>query len=77
MNLLLPLLVLIALTFIVYLSSLNWRKSLKFALVIVVLEGALRKWVLPQASDMIYFLKDIILLGAYLKFYSSSEPKYH
>ncbi|MDB9458674.1 hypothetical protein PN473_09705, partial [Dolichospermum circinale CS-545/17] len=57
--------------------SLNWRKSVKFALIIVVLEGALRKWVLPQASDMIYFLKDIILLGAYLKFYSSSEPKYH
>lgn len=74
MNLLLLLIVFI---FIVGLSSLNWRKSVKFALIIVVLEGALRKWVLPQASDLIYFLKDIILLGAYLKFYSSSEPKYH
>ena len=77
MNLLLPLLVLIVFIFIVWLSSRNWRKSVKFALIIVVLEGALRKWVLPQASDLIYFLKDIILLGAYLKFYSSSEPKYH
>lgn len=74
MNLLLPLIVLI---FIVWLSSLNWRKSVKLALIIVVLEGALRKWVLPQASDLIYFLKDIILLGAYLRFYLSSEPKYH
>ncbi|MDB9482195.1 hypothetical protein PN476_06130, partial [Dolichospermum circinale CS-537/05] len=74
MNLLLPLIAVIA---IVWLSSLNWRRSVKFALIIVVLEGALRKWVLPQASDLIYFLKDIILLGAYLKFYSSSEPKYH
>ncbi|MDB9536231.1 hypothetical protein PN451_10385 [Dolichospermum planctonicum CS-1226] len=77
MNLLLPLLVLIVFIFIVWLSSRNWRKSVKFALIIVVLEGALRKWVLPQASDLIYFLKDIVLLGAYLKFYSSSEPKYH
>lgn len=77
MNLLLPLLVLIVFIFIVWLSSRNWRKSVKLALIIVVLEGALRKWVLPQASDLIYFLKDIILLGAYLKFYSSSEPKYH
>jgi hypothetical protein len=74
MNLLLPLIVLI---FIVWLSSLNWRKSVKLALIIFVLEGALRKWVLPQASDMIYFLKDLVLLGAYLRFYLSSEPKYH
>ena len=36
MNLLLPLIVLI---FIVWLSSLNWRKSVKLALIIFVLEG--------------------------------------
>jgi hypothetical protein len=43
----------------------------------VVIEGALRKWVLPQASDLIYFLKDFVLIGAYLRYYgfSSSERK--
>jgi hypothetical protein len=61
---------------IVGLSSLDWRRAVKAALVIVVLEGVLRKWVLPQASDMIYFLKDLVLLGAYLRYYLGSEPKY-
>ncbi len=61
---------------IVGLSSLDWRRAVKAALVIVVLEGVLRKWVLPQASDMIYFFKDLVLLGAYLRYYLGSEPKY-
>lgn len=61
---------------IVSLSFLNWRRAVKTVLFVVVLEGVLRKWVLPQASDMIYFLKDLILLGAYLRYYLSPEPKY-
>ncbi|MBW4561262.1 MAG: hypothetical protein KME32_08895 [Mojavia pulchra JT2-VF2] len=67
---------LLGLIIIVGLSSINWRRSVKAALVIVILEGVLRKWVLPQASDFIYFVKDLVLLGAYLKYYFSSEPKY-
>ncbi len=50
---------------LLWLCSRNWRASVEAALYVVVLEGALRKWVLPQASEMIYFLKDGILLGAY------------
>ncbi|MEH2319943.1 DNA translocase FtsK 4TM domain-containing protein [Nostoc sp.] len=61
---------------IVGISSLNWRLAVKATLIIVVLEGVLRKWVLPQASDMIYFLKDLVLLGAYLRYYLGSELKY-
>ena len=63
---------------ILLLSSLNWRRSVKAVLVILVLEGALRKWVLPQASDMMYFLKDIILLGAYIKYFvfTKSDSRY-
>lgn len=57
-------------------AFLNWRSVVKLALVIVIIEGALRKWVFPQASDFIYFLKDFVLLGAYIKYYLSSEPKY-
>jgi hypothetical protein len=40
-----------------------------------VVEGALRKWVLPQASDLIYFLKDFVLLGAYIRYYVLSRTE--
>lgn len=69
--------VLIAVIVISYsLHSLSWRNAIKTALVIFVVEGALRKWVLPQASDLIYFLKDLVILVAYFKYYQSSELKY-
>ena len=74
MNLILTL---IGVIIIVGVSFQNWRMSVKATFVIVILEGVLRKWVLPQASDMIYFLKDLVLLGAYARFYMGSEPKYH
>ena len=63
---------LVALVAILYVSSLNWRRTVKVVLVLLVIEGALRKWVLPQASDVMYFLKDIVLLGGYLKYYAFS-----
>ncbi|MGB7441349.1 MAG: hypothetical protein WA919_09805 [Coleofasciculaceae cyanobacterium] len=69
------LIALVAVAVIFYLSSLNWRHSVKALLFILVIEGALRKWVLPQASDMIYFLKDLVLLGAYLKYYAFSDSE--
>src|SRR4030095_2974076 len=50
-------------------STRDWRRSVKAALVLAVIEGAIRKWVLPQASDLVYFLKDIILLGAYARYF--------
>jgi len=64
---------------IVYLSSLNWRRAIKAVLVVSVLEGAIRKWFLPEASDLIYFLKDIILVTAYVHCFAAkiikSTPK--
>jgi hypothetical protein len=50
-------------------STSNWRRSVKIALVLAVIEGSIRKWVLPQASDLVYFMKDIILLGAYARYF--------
>jgi hypothetical protein len=44
-------------------------------LILVVLEGALRKWVLPQASQFIYFLKDFVLIGAYLRYFCCLQYK--
>ena len=63
------LVVLVVLIAVISISSQNWRRSVIAVLVIAVLEGALRKWVLPQASQLIYFLKDFILIGAYLRFF--------
>jgi hypothetical protein len=59
------------------LSALKWRRAVKAVFLLLVFEGALRKWVLPQANEMIYFLKDIVILGAYFNFYlfSSSNKK--
>lgn len=56
---------------LVFFSALNWRRAVKAAFVIVVFEGALRKWAFPQSSELIYFLKDFVLLGAYLRYYGS------
>ncbi len=54
-------------------ASQNWKLSIKTILVVVLLEGALRRWALPQAKDLIYFLKDFILIGAYIGFASRSR----
>lgn len=54
--------------YIVYYSSQNWRAAARFVLFAVVFEGLLRKWILPQASELIYFLKDMIFVGAYIGF---------
>ena len=56
-------------------SSSNWKLSVKTVLVLVIIEGALRKWALPQASQLIYFLKDFVLIGAYLGYFAGSQPK--
>ncbi|NEO43487.1 MAG: hypothetical protein F6K55_04875 [Moorea sp. SIO4A3] len=55
------------------LSSFNWRQYVKAVFFILVLEGVLRKWVLPQASDLLYFMKDFVLIGAYIKYYLASD----
>jgi hypothetical protein len=57
-------------------SYLSWQNAVKASLVIAVLEGVLRKWVLPQASELIYFVKDLLLILAYLNYYLGSDPKY-
>lgn len=46
----------------------RWREAVKVGLVLLIFEGALRKWVLPGAQDLIYFAKDVFFLGAYAGF---------
>jgi len=61
--------------FIMYVFSLRWKKSIAIVLILIVLEGVLRKWVLPQASSYIYFVKDLILLGAYFGYFFSVKKR--
>ncbi|HSK77244.1 MAG TPA: hypothetical protein VLQ45_12380, partial [Thermoanaerobaculia bacterium] len=46
----------------------HWRKAVQYAMVMLILEGAIRKWVFPGSQDLVYFAKDVLLLGAYLGF---------
>lgn len=56
-------------------SFANWRRAVKLALVIALFEGAIRKWVFPSGQELVYFLKDVFLLGAYLKFFFFPDPQ--
>jgi hypothetical protein len=46
----------------------RWRTALQLALVLMIFEGAIRKWIVPGAQDLIYFAKDVLLLGVYAGF---------
>src|SRR5262245_55242379 len=45
-----------------------WRHALFAVFVLLVFEGALRKWAFPSAQAQIYLVKDAILLVVYLGF---------
>lgn len=51
----------------------SWRKAVKISLVLAVFEGALRKWIVPEAQDLIYFVKDAMLLFAYCGFLAKAR----
>ena len=50
-------------------SMRRWRLAVQAALILLVFEGAIRKWLLPGAQDLVYFAKDVLLLGAYVGFF--------
>lgn len=50
-------------------GALRWRHAVMGAMVLVVFEGALRKWVFQEEQQMVYMVKDILLLGAYAGFF--------
>jgi hypothetical protein len=52
----------------------NWELGVKSLLVIVILEGAVRKWFLPSLSDLVYFYKDFLML-VILVSYLLNKPK--
>jgi len=67
--------VLFALAIAVFYSARSWRKGLLLALVLVVVEGAIRKWLAPGAASFVYFGKDLVLLGVYLGYLRESSSR--
>src|SRR5262249_10134869 len=51
-----------------FLAVRYWQRALFGVFVLLVFEGALRKWVFPSAQAQIYLVKDVILLAVYLGF---------
>ncbi len=47
----------------------NWRRAIEASLVLLVFEGAIRKWLFPGAQDLVYFGKDVLLLAAFLGYF--------
>jgi hypothetical protein len=43
----------------------RWRVAVQLVLVLLIFEGAIRKWLAPGAQDLVYFAKDVLLLGVY------------
>lgn len=53
----------------------HWRAAVKVAFVALLFEGAVRKWLLPQGQELVYFLKDVFLVGAYIRFFLAPDPE--
>lgn len=52
----------------------NWRRAVQYVMVLLILEGAIRKWIFPGAQDIVYFGKDLLLLGVYAGFLTRDRP---
>ena len=51
----------------------KYKTAFKLSLIVLVFDGAIRKWLLPQYNNILYFLKDFILLFGYIGFFLKRE----
>jgi hypothetical protein len=58
-----------------FLAIRYWQRALFAVFVLMVFEGALRKWAFPWAQAQVYLVKDAILLAVYLGFLLDSGIK--
>jgi len=49
-------------------SLVYWRQAVFAAMLLLIFEGALRKWALPESQAALYLAKDVLLIGAYAGF---------
>lgn len=72
LSVLAPVLILAGLVLIVFCLR-DWVFGVKAILVVVILEGAIRKWFLPSASEMVYFYKDILMFVTLFGYYRKTK----
>jgi hypothetical protein len=51
----------------------RWRLGVRAVLYLLVLEGAIRKWLLPGDQQLVYLAKDLLLLAVYAGFLVSAR----
>ncbi len=51
-----------------------WKQLVGLFFLLVLLDGALRKWVMPGFSRPLFILKDIVLWGGYLSYALKRDP---
>ncbi|KAB2969502.1 MAG: hypothetical protein F9K18_01240 [Thermoanaerobaculia bacterium] len=54
---------------------LRWRAGVQMVLVLLVAEGAIRKWVLPGQQQLVYLAKDLLLIAVYAGWFTSVRRK--
>jgi hypothetical protein len=55
-------------------STPSWHRLIWAVMLLVVCEGAVRKWLAPGLQAEIYLVKDAVLVLAYIGFFSSRTP---
>lgn len=67
-----PLIIIVGIA-VLFMALRNWELGVQAVLVIVVFEGAVRKWFLPSASDLVYFYKDFVMLASFIGYLSRRD----
>jgi hypothetical protein len=49
----------------------DWTFGIKTLLVVVIFEGAVRKWFMPSASDLVFFYKDILMIVTMIGYFKT------
>jgi len=47
----------------------NWQRGIQIILVVVIIEGAVRKWFLPSVSEFVYFYKDVLMAATLIGYF--------
>ena len=52
----------------------RWKKGTQAVMVLLIFEGAIRKWIFPESQQLVYFAKDVLLLGCYAGYVRDRAP---
>lgn len=63
------LLLLVVVAFVFLWATRRWQRAAFAAMVLLVFEGAIRKWLFPGSQQLVYFAKDVLLIGCYLGYW--------